>query len=314
MKRLLFTLVLFSAIFIPSAHAVDSLPYFSTLRAQVLSQLNLATNVAEPDKKLVSALNKALATIDKTQPTYAAGAKALGVVAKGVNRSSVSNAFVAVFQSTISDYVSALTGDEATLAGRLAATFPSKSKTSGELALERLLAALQGANATDDIIAAAKLLGTAAKELGTAGKLTVKAEVTPAPPANVTAMVTGASNFKYDSMLAAAVSFSSGSGLINSAQALLKSPYGQRGVLISFIGVNAGPNTLTIGSHNSGLCELLVTEAYGNGFASSYESTGGTINVTYNPATKSLVGTFTATCIDGANTITITGSFSANTL
>ena len=62
MKRLLLALALFSAAFVPSARAVDALPYFGLLRVEVLNQLNLATNgVPEPDKKLVSALQKGLA-------------------------------------------------------------------------------------------------------------------------------------------------------------------------------------------------------------------------------------------------------------
>jgi hypothetical protein len=129
MKCLLLTLVLCSAIFIPSARAVDSPPYFGSLRAEVLNQLNLATNVVEPDKKLVSALRKALTAIDKTKPDYASGSKSLGKIASGLNRTSVSNVFVAVFQSAVVDYVGALTGEEAALAARLAAAYPSKSKT-----------------------------------------------------------------------------------------------------------------------------------------------------------------------------------------
>ena len=99
MKHLFLTLVLCSAIFLPSAHAASGL--FDSLRAEVLNQLNIATNgVEEPDKKLVSALRKALTTIDKTKPDFASLAKALGTLAKGLNRTAVSNEFAGEFSST----------------------------------------------------------------------------------------------------------------------------------------------------------------------------------------------------------------------
>ena len=68
MKKLFLTLTLIAAAFVPQARADLALPFFGGLRAEVLSQLNLATNgVPAPDKKLVASLKKALTTIDKTK-------------------------------------------------------------------------------------------------------------------------------------------------------------------------------------------------------------------------------------------------------
>ena len=307
MKRLWLTLVVFSAIILPAARSTAQLPYLTALRNEVLNQLTLATNgVPEPDKQLVSTLQKALATIDKTQPTYAAGAKALGKVGKGLNGTGVSNAFFAVFQSTVLDYVSALTGEEDTLAARLAATFPSKSKTSGQLALERLLAALQGANATDDIVAAAGFLRTAAKEFGTATKLTIKAEDAPPPPANITANITGATTLSINTQGAGVTAGSPGNFALLGAQAILNPP-GQRGISFSLSGVTEGTHTVALSNG---------TITIQSGFsASAYTEGTGTGDVTLNSAARSIFGTFTFTANGSGGTVgtvTVTGSFTGS--
>ncbi len=310
MKCLLLTLALCSAIFVPSARAAAALPYFDTLRAQVLSQLDLATNgVDVPDKKLVSALQKALTAIDKTKPDYASGSKSLGKLAKALNRTSVSNEFVAVFQSTVVDYVGALTGEEDALADRLAAAFPSKSKTSAVLSLERLLAALQSANATDDIIAAAKFLGTAAKEFGTAAKLTVKAEDAPPPPSHFTATITG-----------------SGEGTVNFSSSPAPAVAARIGNLVTIIGtqiqvngttvknkvLNVGiPNivdgttTYNVSNTGSGNATVVYTTSTGSvggpPSGDAFSATSGSLTVNINIATKTAIGTFSFSAPGGNN-------------
>jgi hypothetical protein len=304
MKCLLLTLALFAAIFVPSERAAAALPYFETVRAQVLSQLDLATNgVAEPDKKLVSALQKALTAIDKTKPDYASGAKSLGKLAKALNRTSVSNVFAPVFESTVADYVGALMGEEDALAARLAATFPSKSRTSAELALVRLLAALDSANATDDIILAAKALGTAAKEFGAATKFTVQAEDVPPPPASITANVTGATTVSINTQGAGVTAGAPGNFALLGAQAIINPP-GQRGISFSLSGVTEGTHAATLSNG---------TITIQSGFsASAYTGGTGTANVTLNSAARSLFGTFTFTANGSGGTVgtvTVTGSF-----
>ena len=300
MKCLLLTLALCSAIFIPSARAVDSLPYFGSVRAEVLNQLNLATNVAEPDKKLVSALRKALTAIDKTKPDYASGSKSLGKIASGLNRTSVSNVFAPVFQSTLADYIAALTGEEGTLAARLAATFPSKSRTSGELALERLLAALQSANATDDIIAAAKLLGTAAKEFGTATKLTVKAEDAPPPPSHFTATITGSGEgtVNFSSSPAPAVASRVGNLVtITGTQIQVNGTTVKTKVLnVGIPNIVDGTTTYPVGANDGNHATVVYTTSTGGlggpPSGDAFGGTSGSLTVNINIATKTAIGTF----------------------
>ena len=307
MKCILLTLALFSSILIPSARAA-ALPYFDTLRAQVLSQLDLATNgVPEPDKKLVTALRKALTAIDKTKPDYASGAKSLGKIAKGLNGTSVSNVFAPVFQSTVADYVGALMGEEATLAARLAATFPSKSKTSAVLALERLLAALQSANATDDIILAAKALGTAAKEFSTATKLTIKAEDEPAPPAGLTANISGALNASFNDFNTTITRSGSSIG-VNSQTT--PSASGFDSIIMELLNVSDGTQTVNVrGAYSQ-------VRVGGRSFGGAADI-NGTATITYNSATKVISGTFSFVGDEpGASTATatVTGSFSGTAL
>jgi hypothetical protein len=307
MKCLLLTLALFSSILIPSARA-DALPYFETLRAQVLSQLDLATNgVAEPDKKLVSALRKALTTIDKTKPDYASGSKSLGTIAKGLNRTSVSNVFAPVFQSTVAVYLGALMGEEDTLAARLAATFPSKSRTSAELALERLVAALQSANATDDIILAAKALAAAAKEFGTATKLTVKAEDAPAPPAGLSATISGALNASFNDFNTTITRTGSSIGVNSQTK---PSASGLDSILMELQNVSDGPQTVNVrGGYNQ-------VRAGGRSFG-GVTLVNGTATITYDSATKVISGTFSFVgdeAGDSTATVTVSGSFSGTAL
>jgi hypothetical protein len=311
MKCLLLTFALCSAILTPSARAVDSLPYFGSLRAEVLNQLNLATNVVEPDKKLVSALRKALTAIDKTKPDYASGSKSLGKIASGLNRTSVSNVFAPVFQSTVADYVGALTGEEDELADRLATTFPSKSRTSAELALERLLAALQSANATDDIILAAKALAAAAKEFGTATKLTVKAEATRAGDDIVTATVNGAA-FKSDSSstqgtydpathdVTISGSIVSGSGLNTTVKTLT----------LFIDNVPTGTTTYPIGA--AGASASALYDVVGVSGTGGVASTSGTLTITLDTVHKLIFGTFSFTATGTLGTFPISnGTFTA---
>ena len=125
--------------------------------------------------------------------------------------------------------------------------------------------------------------------------------------------MTGATKWAFKSTLAVATPVVSGGSLINSTEALLKAPFGQRTITLGLDGLVAGANVLTIGNHGS---SALVTEVYGNATGTGYGGKSGTIRVTYTPASKSLIGTFIAVCVDendSSREITLTGSFSATT-
>ena len=314
MKQLLLILTLVTAVLFPQAHGVVAQPSLRSLRTEILTQLDIATDgVATPDKKLVAALRKALVTIIYVDSgNYAAAAKTIGALAKVLNQPPLSTVFDPIFQNTVDTYITALTNAQSDLVASLGLAIPSKKQTDAQKALNMVLTALSNANSNNDVVLAAKYLEQAANLLNVSNKLTAAANRVQAPPASVTATVSGSSNFGYKSTLAGAIAFTTG-GVINSAQAVLMAPFGQRTVAISLLGVNSGANTLAIGQ-GGGLCELLVTELYSNSTFNSYTSTTGTLNVAFNPTAKTLVGTFTATCVDGAKTITVNGSFSAKTL
>jgi len=303
MKCLLLALALFSSILIPSARAA-ALPYFETLRAQVLSQLDLATNGVEvPDKKLVSSLQKALTSIDKTQPDYASGAKALGKLAKALNRTSVSNVFAPVFESTVADYVGALMGEEDTLANRLAGTFPSKSKTAAESALIQLLNALDGANTNDDVVLAAKFLSTAAKNLSTAAKNVEKAEDAPAPPSQFNATINGAvlGNFNFTPSPAPAVAVRNVGIVAITGVNIKLTGSGLDTVvttrtLVLNVPILDGTHVYGVAPSGGNVANVIYTVAQGSAggptSGDAYNATSGTVTVTMNTAARTAVGTF----------------------
>jgi hypothetical protein len=308
MKCLLLTLALFSATLIPSAHAADALPYFGTLRAQVLSQLDLATNgVAEPDKKLVTALRKALITIDKTKPDYASGSKSLGKLAKALNRTSVSNVFAPVFQSTMADYVGAFAGEEDALTARLASTFPSKSKTAAQSALIQLLNALDGANTNDDAVVAAKFLSTAAKNLSTAAKNVDKAEDAPAPPAGLTATISGAVNDSFNDFNTTITRSGSSIGINSQTK---PSASGIDSIIMELQNVSDGTQTVNVrGGYNQ-------VRVGGRSFGGALV-VNGTATITYDSATRVISGTFSFVgdeAGDSTATVTLSGSFNGTAL
>jgi len=169
----------------------------------------------------------------------------------------------AIFDSTLDIYVDALLDLEDDLATTLNGTYPSKVHTSAIATLDQLLAALHAADTQCQFPPRGEVSFTSVKTYGKAQKAVDKATQAAAPPASVTATVSGSSSFAYKSIIGAAVSFSGGNATINSGQAILKAPYGQRGVVISLSGVNPGANTLAIGAHASGLTELLVYQQLG---------------------------------------------------
>ncbi|HEY0549775.1 MAG TPA: hypothetical protein VGF13_09240 [Verrucomicrobiae bacterium] len=309
MKCLLLTFALCSSLLVPSARAA-ALPYFDTLRAEVLSQLDLATNgVAVPDKKLVSTLQKTLTAIDKTKPDYASGSKSLSKIAGGLNRTSVSNEFVSVFQSTVANYVGSLAGEEDTLTARLASVFPSKSKTAAQSALIQLLNALDGANTNDDVAVAAKFLSTAAKNLSTATKLTVKAENAPPPPSHFTATITGSGEgtVNFSSSPAPAVASRTGNFVnITGTQIQVNGTTVKTRVLnVGIPDIVDGTTTYPVGANDGNHATVVYTTSTGGiggpPSGDAFGGTSGSLTVNINIATKTAIGTFTFSGSGGNN-------------
>jgi hypothetical protein len=304
MKHLLLTFVLLSAALVPSVHAVSGPPFFGTLRTEVINQQVIASNATVPDKKLLSALKKALTTIDKTKTDdYVAGTKSLGVLLKTLNHTSVSNAFAGVFDNVVDVYLSALMNAEDALADRLAGTFPSGPHTAAQNNLDQLLAALQAATTDADLVAAAKALSLASKKLVVAAKLTDKAEDVPPPPAQIIADVAGAINISIKTQGAVITGTPLQFNLLGGSG----SASGQKTITFSLQNVSEGTHMVNLVSG-----AFIITSAS----PATYSDGTGTATVTYNSANHSLFGTFTFTASGASGstgTVTVSGSFNGST-
>ena len=68
MNKLFLPLTCLVTLFANIARA-DDLPFFSTLREEIVNQLTIASNTVALNKKLISTLASNLKTLDKTKPT-----------------------------------------------------------------------------------------------------------------------------------------------------------------------------------------------------------------------------------------------------
>ena len=315
MKRLITLAVLLCGIAIPSARAVSlpTLPFLGPLRVDVVNQQVIAsnniamTNDIAGNKKLLASLKKALKTIEKTKTNYAAGAKSLGVLAKTLNRTSISNVFIGDFEGTVEDYIAALIGEENSLSNRLASAYPSKAHTSALTTLGLLDDALNGAAGSSDIIAAAKFLSTAAKNFAKAAKLTDKAEDAPAPASGLTATITGALHSSFNDFNTTITLSGSDIGINSSTK---PSTSGSDNIIMDLLNVVDGTQTVDVrGAYSQ-------VRPGGRSFGGN-AIVNGTATITYNSATKVIFGTFSFVGDEGGAstaTVTVSGSFSGTAL
>jgi hypothetical protein len=202
-------------------------------------------------------------------------------------------------------------------ASRLNGIHASKQHDAAQKSLDGVYATLQAAEQTSDLKTAVKLIGQANMKLVSTGKLidaAAKAPQPPAPPAGVTATVSGATSWSFKSTGAAAVEQSANNVLVNSAQAITKAPYGQRTITFALNGLQPGANTITA----VGGSTFMVTEIYATGGAggtgASYSGKSGNIQVNYNQSANTVSGTFDVSCEDERSpgrVISVKGSFSA---
>jgi hypothetical protein len=299
--------------------ATPFLPYFAPVRTALTNQLTIASNTAPVNKKLITSLNAALKLVDASGKTNLANdAKLLAALIPALSKTSVSNVFNPLLDTALDNYLKVLITAAQSASNSLALAYPSAQYKSADKSLATLLATLTKADGTLDLVAASKLISQAVGQLSSAETLIAKAVKVALPPAGVTATVTGASSWKYTSTVAVATAVGyGGSSVVNSTQPLLKSPYGQRGITLVMYGIKSGANTLTVGTGSGGTCQIIISEAYLSGTAIGYNSKSGTIQVTYNPTSKALVGSFTAVLVnedDSKKQINVTGTFSATTL
>jgi len=302
MKKLILTAVLLCTALQP-ARAISTLPFLDQLRNEVVNQQVIASNDVVANKQLLASLKKALTTIDKTKPDYVSGTKALGTLANNLNRTSVSNAFAADFDNIVNTYVGSLMNAAGNLTTALGSTFPSGPHTAALNNLDQLLAALQVADTNNSIILAAKALSLAAKKLVVTQKLVTKAQAVPAPPAQITANVSGALNTSIKTQGAAVTGVPAQFNLLGASG----SASGQKTIQFSLQNVTEGTHVVNVIDGH-----FLITSTH----PAIYTGGTGTATVTYNSATHSLYGSFTfnATGDQGSTgTVTVAGSFNGST-
>lgn len=154
----------------------DDLPFFSSLREEIASQLTLATNTLPVDKKLAATLRSSLKLVDKTKPTLIAGSGALGTLAKSLGKTSLSNTFLPLVVDTRATYLQVIEEGKIALEERLAETIPGKAQTSAWTKLNKLAASIEAVETNATLALSLKSLSASAKNLAAAEKAVAKAE------------------------------------------------------------------------------------------------------------------------------------------
>jgi hypothetical protein len=300
MKYILITLLSLAACI--HARAAVFLPHLADIRAEITNQLVIASNAPTLDKKLVTSLRKSLTLIDKPGKTNVANdLKTLQLVAKTLNRTSVSNEFQAEFTTAITTYFNLLDDASVNSSNRLNATYPGRLRDAAAKALAKIFAQLEDGAIYTDLAAEAQLLSKIAAALVRADVAVARAEAAPEPPATITATVTGSLNTTIKTDGAGIVA---GAGLVvNGAQAV---GAGFRQINFVLQDVPEGTHTVNLNNANINTLQFPATSAnYGNGV--------GTATVTRNNANGTAFGTFTFTATGVSGTtgnITVSGQFS----
>ncbi len=305
LKYLFITFVLFAAA--THSHAAE-LPYLSNLRSEITNQLTIASNAIPVNKPLITKLKASLKTVDKnTTNTLAAGVKTLAVLAPSLNKTTLSNIFDGPLQTVVDIYTTEYLNAHSNLVAQLATAYPSKKQEAALKLLDKLAAAVSAANTNFNSNLAVKALTLASKNLVASSKAVTTAKNVPVPPSKVlaTAPKTWAPSFK--SIVAIAVPFPNNFFVIN-ANGTSGTGFGTK---IASLTVQLG--TLVPGSNN------VIIEANSSLYAvaklggenQAFNSTGGTAQANWNPATKTISGSFSFNVIqDGtSNTTVIKGTF-----
>lgn len=320
MKQVKFLLVaaaLFCAAAKQQSSAIDipPAPYFRDLRIEVTNQLTIASNAVAADKKLIAKLKSTLKTIDKNSSiTLAPGTKTLALVAKALNKTSLSNVFDAQLQFIVDIYTDNYAGLETGLETQLNTAFPGKKRDAAQKALNKLIAAIDSASSNLNTDLASKALSLASKNLVVAQKAVTSAKNAPLPPSSfqATVAISGSSTTTFKPRLATVTPAVIGSGnfFVNAA-GTSGSGINTKAISLSFALTDLvqGANTATITA--GGANQYTTGGLNGN---VSFNSTGGVSHVFWDAATKTLAGdfSFNGSEQDGARTATFSGTFSVH--
>lgn len=178
----LFVLVLCSAV----AAQASYLPYFDDLRATILARQDAISNappITTEGKKELSALRKALTTIDKPSTTLSADLSALSKVVTAINKGASNETFQVKLEAAVSNYIAVLVQTNNALESALAdANNNPTLKQKAQDAVNAAKTQLQALNPQSDTGGAAKGLIGALKAYAKAAKaVTVAVNADPAP-------------------------------------------------------------------------------------------------------------------------------------
>ena len=189
MKKLLVSLSCLVVLFTNAARA-DDLPFFSTLREEIVNQLTIASNNLALNKKLISTLASNRKTLDKTKPTLVTGSDALGTLARALAKTSLSNTFLPIVTGIRTVYLETMDDKMEELEERLSHTIPGKAQTTAQTDLGKATIAIDAVGTNSNFALSLKALSKAATALAKAEKSVAKAE-TAKPGANfLTATIT----------------------------------------------------------------------------------------------------------------------------
>ena len=281
-KYLLLTLVLLSAAFVEQARAF---PPLLPIRAEIVNQQVLLSNTVPLNRPLATALRKAVAKIDTTNPTNrVTGASAFSSVASTLSKSSLSNAFGPLLDTALASFLGSIDGDADGASNRLAATFPSGPHTAAQKKLNLLFTQIASADANANIIAAARVMSQAARTFVVANSLVTKAENAPPPPSSVTGtIVANGRTTQYRSRAAPVIPGAPGFFVINSAN-------GPSGIVLGLNQLSPGVNNLNVG--NAGTSFSAIATRFLPRPPATGSAVNGTMQVTWDPAMQAIFGTF----------------------
>lgn len=311
MKRIALLLTLLVLACGSPARAAVSTTNFVALRAEIVTQLTLASNTVPVDKKLIASLKKSLAVIDKPGVTNLVNDTKVLTLLTPLTKTSLSNTFNPLLNNSLQDFLNVFFAAAANSSNNLAGTFPSGLHTAAGNKLGTFYAQLLNADNLADLIAAAKQLAAAAKTLGVVNALVVKAESVPAPPSFADVHVSGAisQGFNTKGKLSgvSGTHYPTTSNFLIIAAAYVP-PVGQRLLTLGLYDIPEGNSTQTVGGGGVDAIYFFTAGLPPHNSNGSYTAKlsdhkgSGTITINRNSTTKTLTATFNFNAPDDDDT------------
>ena len=302
MKKLFFLIVLVGVWITQSVRGAQ--PLLVPLYNSVSNQLQIVSNSPPVDSKLAKSLNAALSALQKGNngTDLTSIFKGLAAAIAILDRTSLSNTLYGDVHTTVLSCVDTYTGSISSFSNSVWVNdFPSAAKTTTLNDASNLVVTLGNIGAMSDNAVAVKDLLGLSNQVKAMQKAATAALAAPTSVVTATVSITGSPTLNFKSQEQGALQNSPGNFTIESAQ---KAGKVQLNVAFDFGGLVAGPNTVAITSGQ-------FARMTGGPTAGTFPSTGGSVQVNWDPAHKFLSGTFTFNVQEqgGSRTGTVTGSF-----